>query len=319
MDVTFWGTRGSLPTAMSGTTLEKRLVGALVKARGKEIESEEEARRFLLETCSFPERATYGGNTSCVQIKTDTDEHLICDMGSGARELAIAMMTRFGPGRPQTYHVVMSHLHWDHIMGFPFFIPAYIPGNRIKIYGCHRELEAAFRGQHAGPCFPVEYGALPATIEFITLEPGRHYDICGFKVTPKLQLHTNDSYGYRFEKNGQTLVYATDSEHKLDRQDDVDSVVSFFKNADMVIFDAMYSLADTASVKEDWGHSSNVVGVELCQYARVKKLCLFHHEPAFDDHQIHKIYLETKRYEEITRRDHAVEIIPSYDGLTLTF
>ncbi len=99
-------------------------------------------------------------------------------------------------------------------MGFPFFVPAFIPGNRIRIYSCHPKVEQAIRGQNHEPCFPVEFEALAATIEFIALEPDKPYEIAGTTVTGTRQLHGNDSYGYRIEKDGRSFVYTTDSEHK---------------------------------------------------------------------------------------------------------
>src|SRR5262249_23726957 len=156
--------------------------------------------------------------------------------------------------RGHTFHVFMSHLHWDHIMGFPFFLPAYIPGNHIRIYGCHRALEEAFRHQHAAPSFPVDFSRLGAKIEFVLLEPGRVYEVAGLRVRAKRQQHSGDSYGYRFEQGGKAVVYSTDSEHKRDDPGETEAFVEFFKDADVVIFDAMYSLADAYSVKEDWGH-----------------------------------------------------------------
>jgi len=169
-------------------------------------------------------------------------------------------------------------------------MPAYIAGNRIRIYGYHAVLEEAFRRQHGAPSFPVEFERLGATIEFVRLEPGRAYEVAGLRVTGKLQRHSGDSYAYRFERDGKALVYSTDSEHKLDDPRESQAFVHFFRDADLVIFDAMYSLADAFTIKEDWGHSSNVVGVELCQMARVKHLCLYHHEPAFDDEKIAAAY-----------------------------
>jgi len=202
-------------------------------------------------------------------------------------------------------------------MGFPFFMPAYLPGNRIRIYGCHAALEEAFRRQHAAPSFPVDFGRLGADIEFITLEPGRDYEIAGLRVRGKRQLHGGDSYGYRFEMGGKVVIYSTDSEHKRDDPAETDAFVEFFRDADLVIFDAMYSLAEAISVKEDWGHSSNIVGVELCQLARVKHLCLFHHEPINDDATIARILRETRRLEEITRRGRGLEVSAAYDGLEI--
>jgi phosphoribosyl 1,2-cyclic phosphodiesterase len=211
----------------------------------------------------------------------------------------------------------MSHVHWDHIMGFPFFMPAYLPGNHVSIYGCHAALEEAFRRQNAAPSFPVDFSRMAARIEFVRLDPGRDYEIGGLRVRAKLQRHSGDSYGYRFEQDGKAVVYSTDSEHKLDDPAVTQGFVDFFAAADLVIFDAMYALADATSVKEDWGHSSNVVGVELCQMARAKHLCMFHHEPIFDDEKIFDVLQETRRLEEITRAGHPVRISAAWDGMEI--
>jgi len=136
-------------------------------------------------------------------------------------------------------------------------------------------------------------------------------------VTPQLQDHSGDSYGFRFESRGKSLVYTTDSEHKLDDQEARQRIVEFFREADLVVFDSMYSLAEAVSVKADWGHSSNVVGVELCQAARARKLALFHHEPANGDDAIERILRETRRLEELTRDGHPLEVIAAYDGLEI--
>ena len=123
--------------------------------------------------------------------------------------------------------------------------------------------------------------------------------------------------GYRFEAGGKAIVYSTDSEHPLAEAAHTDRFVQFFRRADLVIFDAMYSLAEATTVKADWGHSSNVVGVELCQLADVRHLCLFHHEPVLEDEQIAAVLRETRRLEEITRGEHRVEISAAYDGMEI--
>jgi phosphoribosyl 1,2-cyclic phosphodiesterase len=214
----------------------------------------------------------------------------------------------------------ISHLHWDHLMGFPFFNPIYQAGNRIVIHGCHARLEEAIRLQMSNPCFPVDYSTVAATIEFDIMQADQSVWIDGMKVTPKLQLHAGDSYGYRFEHDGRAVIYSTDSEHKLDTLVQYESFVRFFAKADLVIFDAMFNLADAVSVKADWGHSSNVAGVELCQSAGAKRLALFHHEPIYDDKKLNQLLEETRRLEEITRPGETkLEVISAYDGLTVTF
>jgi phosphoribosyl 1,2-cyclic phosphodiesterase len=317
MIVRFWGTRGSLPVALTSTAIRRKLVTTLVQAAGRALDTEEKARAFVEHELDFCTSHTFGGNTSCVELDTGAGEYVLCDLGSGARPFGLDVLAAHGPGRPNMFHVFMSHPHWDHIMGFPFFLPAYIPGNRIRIYGCHADLEHAFRRQHGAPSFPVDWSALGASIEFVRLAPGRTHEVAGLRVTPKLQRHGGDSYGYRFEADGRTVVYSTDSEHKLDDANETRAFVDFFREADLVIFDAQYSLAEAVTIKADWGHSSNIVGVELCQMARARHLCLYHHEPALDDERLDAVLRETRRLEEITRRDHPVRISAAYDGMEL--
>jgi len=317
MRVRFWGTRGSLPVSLTAEDIRKKIVAALLAATGRKFGTRADAEAFVARDLPFAVSHTYGGNSSCVELDTGAGEYILCDLGTGVRPFGLDVLARKGPGTPCTFHVFMSHLHWDHIMGFPFFPHVYIPGNRIVIYGCHGGMEEAFRRQHAAPSFPVDFSGLSAKIEFVRLEPGRRVRLAGLEVTPRLQLHTGDSYGYRFEQGGKVVVYSTDSEHKTHDTASTRDVVAFFRNADLVIFDAMYSLADAFSIKEDWGHSSNIVGVELCQMAGVRHLCLFHHEPAYDDEKLTAIWRETERLEELTRGDRPLRITAAYDGLEL--
>ena len=314
--VRFWGTRGSLPVALDASGVRAKIVAALRGAAGRDLGSDE-AMTAYVDALPFDVRATFGGNTSCVEMITGEAEHVVCDLGSGLRPFGSAMLAQHGPAAPQTYHVFVSHLHWDHIMGLPFFGPAYIPGNRVVFYGGHEGLEAALRRQMDPPSFPVPFDVFRASIEFVHLAPDVTHDVAGMRVRLKRQHHAGDSYGYRFEKNDRTVIYSTDSEHKLAGTVERDAFADFFRNADVVIFDAMYSLAEATSVKADWGHSSNIVGVELCQAANAKELCLFHHEPALDDAALEKMLAETRRFEEITRGTSPLRISAAYDGLEI--
>jgi anti-anti-sigma factor len=316
MRVRFWGTRGSIPVATTPAAIRRKLVHALTRAIGRGLDTPEKVEAFVDRELDITVGGTFGGNSSCVELEGGGEGYVLCDLGSGARVFGNHVLAA-RKGVPATYHVFMSHLHWDHIVGFPFFLPIYIPGNTIIIYGGHAELEAAFRRQHGAPSFPVEWKQLSAEVRFVRLEPGRTYDLAGFRVTPKRQRHTGDSYGYRFERQGRSVVYSTDSEHKLDDPAATQAFAEFFRDADLVIFDAQYSLADAVSIKEDWGHSSNVVGVELCQMARVKHLCMFHHEPLFDDDQLRRVLAETRRLEEITRGETRLEVSSAYDGMEI--
>jgi phosphoribosyl 1,2-cyclic phosphodiesterase len=315
--VTFWGTRGSIPVSLDCASLRDKLASAVVSAAGEGLDTLEKARAWVDSSLDFAVSHTFGGNSACVQLDAGDGEYVVCDLGSGVRAFGSQVFVRDGPSKKNSFHVFLSHVHWDHIMGFPFFGPAYVAGNRIRIYGCHAEIEAALRRQQDPPSFPVPFDSLAASIEFVTLEPGHSYEIAGWSVTGRLQNHSGDSYGYRFVRDGKVIVYSTDSEHRLDIPEEVEGAATFFADADLVIFDAMYSLAEAVSVKEDWGHSSNVVAVELCQLAGAKHLVLFHHEPANNDERIAQIWRETLRYEEISRTERALRVSAAYDGMEI--
>jgi phosphoribosyl 1,2-cyclic phosphodiesterase len=316
MRVRFWGTRGSIPVALTTADVRDKLAQALVQASGRSFASYEEAHAFASSELDFSLTHTFGGHTPCVELELPGDEYFVCDMGSGARPFGVHVLAKQAR-RPATINIFMSHVHWDHIMGFPFLGPAYVPGTTIRIHGCHDVLEQAFRLQQSPPCFPVTFEQLGAKIEFVKLQPDKTYTVDGLKVTPHLQLHGGDSYGFRFEHDGKTVIYSTDSEHKLENRTEAEAFANFFRGADVVIFDAMYALAEAISVKADWGHSSNIVGVELCQMARAKHLVLFHHEPANNDATLEGLLKEARRFEELTRGDHALKVSAAYDGLEI--
>lgn len=318
MRVRFWGTRGSLPVALTSAGVRRKLRSALSYALASGITDVEALLAGLDRDVDFAVAHTYGGHSACVELDAGAGEFVVCDLGSGARPLGNALLQRAEAGRPRIVNVFLSHVHWDHIMGFPFFAPAYEPAWTIRIHGGHAELEHALRLQQSAPCFPVPFDRLAARIEFVRLEPGAAHVIDGIEVAIKQQRHSGDSYGYRFTRAGRSVVYTTDSEHRTENEEEAAGFVEFFRDADLVVFDAMYSLLDAISVKEDWGHSSNIVAVELCQRAAVKHLCLFHHEPAYDDEQIDQVLQETVRFEELTRGDAArLPVFSASDGLEI--
>lgn len=317
MKIRFWGTRGSIPVALTAPDIRDKIVRALEGARGRDLGAPGAIGDYV-DSLGFEVAGTYGGHTSCLQIETGGREHIILDLGTGVRPLGQHMLEKYGPAAPQTYHVFMSHFHWDHIMGLPFFTPVYIPGNRIVVHSCHPHAEFALRRQQAAPSFPVRFEQFAAAFEFDILAPGQTIEVDGTRVVAHAQRHAGDSYGWRFERAGKSLVYTTDSEHRLEDEAEREGFVAFFDRADAVVFDAMYSLHDAISVKADWGHSSNIVGVELCQAAKVRTLVMFHHEPANSDAQIARILEETRRFEQITRDGHALQVVSAWDGLELT-
>jgi phosphoribosyl 1,2-cyclic phosphodiesterase len=316
MLVRFWGTRGSLPVAQRSDAILNKLGRALMAANGRRFASEAEARAFTQAELDFATRATYGGATSCVEVEGADAAFLVCDMGSGLREFGIDAFRRCAAGHARSYHFFMSHMHWDHIMGFPFFGPAFDPGATIVVHSGHADAEEALRRQQEEISFPVPFAWLKAKFQFVVHQPGETFDADGVAVTIISQHHSHESFGYRFERDGRSVVYSTDSEHKLDDMGDEKAFERFFSGADLVVMDTMYSLGDTVSLKEDWGHSSNVVAVDLCHAATAKTLALFHHEPTYSDEDISRMWEETIRYEELVREGRPpLKVICAYDGL----
>ncbi len=319
MQVHFWGSRGSLPTSITPKMIETKIFKAIQAARSYRLETDEAIKTFIRNQLPFSVRGSYGGNTSCVEIANQT-EYIICDAGTGLRDFGNHYMKAKINGQknlPNVFNLFISHLHWDHIQGFPFFTPAFMPGNRINVYGYHAALEQPFVHQQNAPCFPVPLQAMRADISFHVMEPGSIYDIAGVKVTGFKQNHPGDSYGYRFLIDGKIVVYSTDSEHKEDVVDDHYRFIEFFENADLLIFDAQYNFLDAVDTKENWGHSSNLLGVELAVRAGVKRLCLFHNEHTFDDEALDQFLSDTRNYLKILDSSSTLEIHLAYDDLTI--
>ncbi|MEM7700560.1 MAG: MBL fold metallo-hydrolase [Pseudomonadota bacterium] len=317
MQIRFWGTRGSLPVAPHASTIAEKISEALVQANGHSFSDKAAALSFVENELSFSAGHTYGGATSCVEVDVSKGAFVVCDMGSGLREYGLDTLRRLGEGiRDKEWHFFMSHLHWDHIMGFPFFVPAFVEGAKIIIHAGHTDAEEALRRQQEEISFPVPFDCLKANIEFRTLETDTSYKIGELKVSMVKQDHSHDSYGFRFEDaQGRVAVYSTDAEYKIEKMDEEYAMAEFITGADLFIADTMYSLADSVSMKEDWGHSSNIVAVDLCRVGGAKRLALFHHEPTYSDADIERMHAETVRYEELTRGEKQIEVLCSYDGL----
>lgn len=317
MRIRFWGTRGSLPTALRADAVRAKVHAALRAADGRRFADDAAIARFIDEELEFAVGGTYGGASSCVEIDAGDGDFVVCDLGSGLREFGLDALRRIAEGRRAGgYHFFLSHPHWDHIMGFPFFVPAFQPGTKLGFYGGH-DIRAALTRQQDNPSFPVPLGYMRADFDWNRLVPGESVEVAGYRVTTKLQHHHGDSYGYRFERDGRSVVYTTDAEHKLESDEATEAHIEFLRDADVVVFDTMYSLADAISVKEDWGHCSNIVAVDMCHRANARCLVMFHHEPVFDDRMIAQIHRETIRYAELTGKDRSLRVLCAWDGMEL--
>lgn len=232
-----------------------------------------------------PATANVGGNTSCVEV-TCGDQRIILDAGTGIRELGQSLQ---GAG-PLEATILLSHLHGDHIQGFPFFTPAFHPGSELTMVGRADELsiEQALTQHMSPPAFPVALGDVPATLRYETADVEGTTQIGKIKVRASRLKHPNGVLAYRLEHDGTSVVYATDTEHVEGEIDDV--LVELARGADVLIYDAMYTRAEYAGEdgpsRRGWGHSTWNEGVNIARAAAVGQLVLFHHDPTRTDEQV---------------------------------
>ncbi len=230
-----------------------------------------------------PETVRYGGNTPCVEMRVG-NERLIFDGGTGLRILGQSLLSQM----PVEAHMLFTHSHWDHIQGFPFFIPAFVKGNRFHIYGAiapnGSTVEQRLTDQMLHPNFPVPLRIMGAELKFYDVHVGKKIEI-GEIVIESAQLnHPGEAIGYRVNWGGGSAAYITDTEHFPDRLDE--NVLQLVRNADVMIYDATYTDEEynsPRSSKVGWGHSTWQEGVKLALAANVKKLVIFHHDPLHND------------------------------------
>ncbi|MEE8397604.1 MAG: MBL fold metallo-hydrolase [Desulfobacterales bacterium] len=283
MKMKFWGVRGSIP-------------------------------------CPGPNTVKYGGNTSCIELCfEDLKRHIVIDAGSGLRELGNDMMTRSTNGLELPVEIFVTHTHWDHIQGFPFFTPIYIPKTEIKIYGPatgeHETLMDAMTGQLSYRYFPVRESELSAKIEYTELKEGR-YDLGdGLILTTKYLNHPLLCQGYRFTYQDKTICTAFDTEPFLNlfemdpddpsydeamvnegqmAADDLNrGIAEFVAGADVLIYDGQYTEEEYLASKVGWGHTSIEQAVAEGRRNGVKHLVLYHHEPVRTDAELDQL---TEKY-----------------------
>lgn len=231
--------------------------------------------------CASPDHVVYGGNTSCIEV--DVDGHvLILDAGTGIRFLGQSLMKRQVPSAT----MLMTHTHWDHINGFPFFVPAYNPAFSLKIMAGHLEehqggIQAVLEHQMQDPTFPVPLSTMRGNLVFEDFRPGDTLDLFpGVRVRTGVLRHPNGATGYRIEHAGFAVCYITDTEHVPGQPDQ--NVLALIKGADLVIYDCTYT-DDEFPARVGWGHSTWQEGVRMCDLAGAKTLVVFHHDPDHTD------------------------------------
>ncbi len=234
-----------------------------------------------------PETIRYGGNTSCVAVRLGEGNLLIFDAGSGIVPLGRALLREAGPLNADVF---LTHFHWDHIQGLPFFAPAYRRGTCLRIYGCEDadvKLPTIIARQMENTYFPVPMVTLAADLVFLNLTEG-HYAFDGFELDTMFLQHPGKTLGYRLRRGGKTLAYITDNELEIIQEEPSPAVrrlADFVRGADLLIHDSQFTRAEYPAVK-GWGHSCYEDVVRLAQLAGVHRLAFFHHDPERTDDQI---------------------------------
>ncbi|QPK62093.1 MBL fold metallo-hydrolase [Methylomonas sp. LL1] len=269
MKFKFWGVRGSIPTPGASTV-------------------------------------KYGGNTTCIEIRTVDNDLLILDAGTGIHALAQSLLGQ----APLVAHILITHTHWDHIQGLPFFLPFFAPDSHVHVYGgldpvTQQGIERALSVQLQYSYFPISEAQLKARVHYHTLMPGETVRIGSAKVTPTVLSHPVLNFGYRVEdSDGRSLFFTGDYEMTQNpyRTDDPDfasnqqfiddkrlEVQAAMRNVDVLIADSSYTDAEYAA-KKGWGHSTYGAAMQLAEQAKVKKLFFTHHEPTRSDSQLETIF-----------------------------
>jgi len=297
MQITFWGVRGSYPVPGAATV-------------------------------------RYGGQTSCVETRTVSGDTLIVDAGTGMRALGNKLIRE--ASAPQHHHVLLSHVHWDHIQGLPFFSPAYVPGTKISVYAlltAADELHQVIGGITRHEFFPMPLEAVPATFEFHQVEPGVELHMGGFHVTPIALNHPYGSVGYRIDADGSSWAYVADTApftdvlHKqhflsgLELLSDHDrhslaamrsALIHRLIGVDTVVYDTHFLPEEYAKFPH-YGHSTPDHAIEICAEARVRQLVLYHHAPTHSDDQMDRIAAEYLTKGALRN----IEVLTSFEGMTL--
>ena len=296
MKLRFWGTRGSIATPGKDTI-------------------------------------RYGGNTPCTELRLENDELIILDAGTGIRSLGEKLCQS---GKPVRAHLLISHPHWDHIQGFPFFRPAFISGNELTIVGGENErvsLKSMINDQMNKIYFPLHMNDLQAKLNFLRIndEP---LNIGGAKIEVMYVNHPSFALGYRISQNGKKLVYISDNEpfdpdvaHSLrnvdariveeysrSNGDPNQRLYDFVRDADVLIHDATYTPEEYAE-RNGWGHSPYLFTLKVAAMGKVKRLVLFHHDPTHTDSDIDVIYEKCKQ--EIQRCKYSFECVAAMEGMEI--
>lgn len=313
MIVTLLGVRGSLPTPLKNEEYWKK-IRLIVERAARERISETQVEDFI---SALPHdlRFVTGGETTCCTVELEGLQFpVIIDCGTALRSLGDELLKGpCGQGKGEL-HIMITHTHWDHIQGLPFFKPAYIPGNKLHFYSPLEDLQDRLIYQQTERFFPMPFMATASEKHFHTLTAP--FELGGATVDYRALKHPGGCFAYRFKTKGRTFIFATDAEFTgSDLELGGDSPYQdFFQDADLVVLDAQYTL-DESFTKFDWGHTSYTMAVNCAARWKVKHLALTHHEPAYSDEKILENYNNAVEHRDLLKTEFP-EVHLAREGLT---
>ncbi len=298
MKIKLFGVRGSIAAPLGNQGYMDKVQEILERCVDSYITSREQIPQFIE---NLPEylKYTVGGDTTCIHVTSSKGKHYMVDCGTGGRVLGDELMrTEFGKGKGEMEFFI-THTHWDHIQGIPFFKPIYIPGNTLNFRSPYADLETRLVNQQVKEFFPMPFHATASKKTFQTLEKGQVIEFeDGMKISFYPLKHPGGSYAYKFEEAGKSFIFATDAEFTGDDLNLIREMTSFFGGSDMLVLDSQYTL-DESFAKFDWGHTSYTMAVNCATIWGIKTLVLTHHEPAYNDKKVFEILeeaIEHKRH-----------------------
>lgn len=264
-------------------------------------------------SCPCPSEVNqrYGGNTACVALEVDDQPPIVLDLGTGLRQFGLTQPTD-GSFRGTA---LITHVHWDHVQGLPFFPPADRPGARFDVFGPRQEegsLAEVFSGLMRPPYFPVQYSDLRGAIEFHDVEDDT-FPVGDAKVTARSIPHVGPTVGYRIEWNGVAVAYISDHQQPHTGYDICDAALELADGADLLIHDAQYTPAEFAE-KAHWGHCTIDYAVMVAKEARARRLAMFHHDPAHGDEEMDRLVDGARCLGAMA----GIEVVAAYESLSFT-